>query len=95
MLMKFKCKTQGKTQGKTKLMERRIRQNGIAYVYSLFRDRDGYSVQVIDLAGGRYVKCVLVDFTSDPVRAEDFFRLLVTHCVSAAHLTDVYEDEFP
>ncbi len=83
-----------KSREKTPVAERRLRQNGISYFYKLFKDKEGYSMQVIDLAGGRYEKCVLVHFTDDSARAEDFFKLLVANAVSAVHLFDIYEDEF-
>lgn len=88
-------KLEHKTETKTKLMERRMRQKGISYAYSLFFDHRGYSIQAVDFVRGRYVKCVLVGFTEDRTRAEAFFTLVADNCVSAAHLSDVYEDEFP
>ena len=88
-------KLEHKTETKTKLMERRMRRKGISYAYSLFLDRRGYSMQAVELVRGRYVKCVLVGFTEDRLRAEGFFTLVADNCVSAVHLSDVYEDEFP
>ena len=77
-----------------KIAQRRRIYGGIVFLYTLFRDVKGFSVRVIDLSHGRYMKGCLPHFTEDGDCAMAFFLLLIRNCVSAAHLSDVYEDEF-